>query len=209
MTTTVGRDEIDRPRAPAPFARHAHRLGEAHRDWHAESTRVQTDDDYFTQSLDRGLSDLHSLRIRIEGMMTVTAGIPWFAAPFGRDGIISAFQSLLFHPGPARETLLFLARYQGKETNLARDEEPGKILHEYRRGEMATESIPDKPYYGSVDSTPLYLVLVDEYVNFTNDIELVRNLAPSIEAAIQWIPHPLRSRSSRLSHLRLVTAEGF
>jgi glycogen debranching enzyme len=185
---TVGRDEIDRPRAPAPFQRHVQRLVEAHESWHAKATRVLTDDDYFTQSLDRGLSDLYSLLIRIEGMTTVTAGIPWFAAPFGRDGIISAFQSLLFHAQPAKETLLFLSRYQGKETNPERDEEPGKILHEYRRGEMArTGEIPHRPYYGSVDATPLYLVLADEYVNFTNDVELVQNIAPNLEAAIRWI----------------------
>jgi len=188
MTVTVGRDEIDRPRAPAPFARRVRRLTEAHEAWHAEATHVRTDDDYFTQSLDRGLSDVHSLCIRIEGMTTLTAGIPWFAAPFGRDGVISSFQSLLFHSGPAKETLLFLSRYQGKETNPERDEEPGKILHEYRRGEMArTREIPHRPYYGSVDATPLYLMLLDEYVNFTDDVELVGNLAPNVEAAVRWI----------------------
>jgi glycogen debranching enzyme len=187
ITVSVGRDDIDRP-APAPFARRVSRLIEAHQAWHAEATRVQTDDDYFTQSLDRGLSDLYSLLIRIEGMTTITAGIPWFAAPFGRDGLVSAFQSLLFHAAPARETLLFLSRYQGKEHNPERDEEPGKILHEYRRGEMArTSEIPHRPYYGSVDATALYLVVMDEYVNFTDDIELVKNLAPNIEAAVRWI----------------------
>jgi glycogen debranching enzyme len=187
-SVTVGREQVDRPRAPAAFARHAQRLTEAHEKWHAESTSVETDDDYFTESLGRGLSDLHSLCIRIDGMMTVTAGIPWFAAPFGRDGLISAFQSLLLHSGPARETLLFLARFQGKEHNLVRDEEPGKILHEYRRGEMArTGETPHRPYYGSVDATALFLVLLDEYVNWTDDIELVRTLLPSVEAAIAWI----------------------
>ncbi|HKQ70793.1 MAG TPA: glycogen debranching N-terminal domain-containing protein, partial [Polyangiaceae bacterium] len=187
-TVSMGRDEVDRPRAPAPFARHAQRLTDAHEAWHAESTLVQTDDDYFTQSLERGLSDLYSLCIRIDGMMTITAGIPWFAAPFGRDACVSAFQSLLFHTNPAKETLLFLARYQGKEVNPERDEEPGKILHEYRRGEMArTGETPHRPYYGSVDATPLFLILADEYVNFTDDIELVRTLAPSIEAAARWI----------------------
>jgi glycogen debranching enzyme len=188
ITVSVGRDEIDRPRAPAPFARRVHRLTEAHEAWHAGATLVKTDDDYFTQSLDRGLSDLYSLLIRIDGMTTLTAGIPWFAAPFGRDGLISSFQSLLFTSAPSKETLLFLSRYQGKEINVERDEEPGKILHEYRRGEMArTGEIPHRPYYGSVDATPLYLVLADEYVNFTNDLELVRNIGPNIEAAVRWI----------------------
>ena len=185
---TVGRDQLDRQRAPASFARRMQRITEAHQAWHAEATTIRTDDDYFTQSLERGLSDIHSLRINIDEMMMVTAGIPWFAAPFGRDGIISALQSLIATPTPARETLLFLARHQGREVNPERDEEPGKILHEYRRGEMArTGEIPHRPYYGSVDATPLYLVLMDEYVNFTNDIDLVQRLAPSIEAAMIWI----------------------
>jgi glycogen debranching enzyme len=188
FSVTVGRDEVDRPLAPAPFARRARRLVEAHHEWHAGATRVHTDDDYFTQSLDRGLSDLYSLRIRINGMLTVTAGIPWFAAPFGRDSLISAFQSLLFHASPARETLLFLARYQGETRDEERDEEPGKILHELRRGEMArTGEIPHRPYYGSIDATPLFLILIDEYVNFTNDIELVETLARSIEAACRFV----------------------
>ena len=184
----VGRDETHLPRSPASFARRMQRITDAHRSWHTEATMIRTDDDYFTQSLDRGLSDLYSLRIQIDDMMTVTAGIPWFAAPFGRDGIISAFQSLIVTPAPARETLLFLSHHQGREINPERDEEPGKILHEYRRGEMArTAEIPHRPYYGSVDATPLYLVLMDEYVNFTNDIDLVRKLSASVEAAMIWI----------------------
>ena len=188
FAVTVCRDEIPPPRSPASFARRMQRIIEAHRTWHSEATTIRTDDDYFTQSLDRGLSDIHSLRIHIDDMVTVTAGIPWFAAPFGRDGIISAFQSLIVTPEPARETLLFLARHQGRKIDPDRDEEPGKILHEYRRGEMArTGEIPHRPYYGSVDATPLYLVLLDEYVNFTNDIGLVQKLAASIEAAMSWI----------------------
>jgi glycogen debranching enzyme len=188
LAVAVGRDEIDRPRASSSFARRMQRITEAHRSWHTEATTIRTDDDYFTQSLDRGLSDIYSLRTQIDDMVTVTAGIPWFAAPFGRDGIISAFQSLIVTSAPARETLLFLARHQGRGFDVERDEEPGKILHEYRRGELArTGEIPHRPYYGSVDATPLYLVLMDEYVNFTNDIELVQRLAPSIEAAMVWI----------------------
>jgi glycogen debranching enzyme len=188
FTVTMGRKGVDRPRAPAPFARRVQRLTETHLAWHAEATQVVTDDDYFTQSIDRGLSDLSSLTIRIDGLTSITAGIPWFAAPFGRDGVISGFQSLLVHSKPARETLIYLARYQGKAFDPERDEEPGKILHEYRRGEMArTGEIPHSPYYGSVDATPLYLMLIDEYANFTDDMALVEALGPSMEAAIGWI----------------------
>jgi len=187
-SVSAGRDQVDRPAAPATFARHVQRLTEAHQKWHADATLVETDDDYFTQSLERGLSDLYSLNININGMKTVSAGIPWFAAPFGRDGLIISFQALPLHATPARETLIFLARYQGKEINAERDEEPGKILHEYRRGEMARAGeVPHLPYYGSVDATPLFLVLLDEYVNWTNDMDLVRTLLPATEAAIGWI----------------------
>src|SRR5262252_5476715 len=106
-SVSVGRDQVDRLGEPAPFARRVHRLTEAHQRWHADATLVETDDDYFTQSLERGLSDLYSLCLDINGMKTVSAGIPWFAAPFGRDGLISSFQGLPLHATPARETLIF------------------------------------------------------------------------------------------------------
>jgi glycogen debranching enzyme len=188
FTVIMGREGVDRPRAPAPFARRVQRLVETHAEWHAESTAVDTDDDYFTQSIDLGLSDLCSLSIRIDGLPTVTAGIPWFAAPFGRDSLITSFQALPLTTRPARETLTFLARHQGKKYDEERDEEPGKIPHEYRRGELArTAEIPHRPYYGSVDATPLFLVLADEYVRFTADLRLIDTIAPELEAAVRWI----------------------
>lgn len=188
FTVTMGREEVDRPIAPVPFARRVQRLVEAHEAWHAESAEVRTADDYFTQSIQRGLSDLASLQIKIDGLTTITAGIPWFAAPFGRDSLITSFEALLVTGRPARDSLAFLARWQGKELDESRDEEPGKILHELRRGEMVrTGEIPHRPYYGSVDSTPLFLVTLDEYVRFTDDVPLVEALGPSIEAAVGWI----------------------
>ena len=185
---SMGRDDVDRPIAPVPFPHRVKRLVEAHDTWHAEAAEVRTRDDYFTQSLERGLSDLASLRIKVDGLCTLTAGIPWFSAPFGRDSLITAYEALLVSARPARETLAFLSRFQGREVDEARDEEPGKILHELRRGEMVrTGELPHRPYYGSVDATPLYLVAFDEYLRFTDDLALADALSGSIEAAVGWI----------------------
>lgn len=190
FAVTTGRDTIDRPRAPAPFARRVQRLSESHASWHADAAAVRTKDDYFTQSLERGLSDVHSLQVKIDGLPTVTAGIPWFACPFGRDSLITSYQTSMLNARPARETLVFLASHQGKQVDESRDEEPGKILHELRRGEMArTGEIAQRPYYGSVDSTPLFVTTLDEYVLWTNDMALVETLAGCIEAALGWILH--------------------
>ncbi len=118
----------------------------------------------------------------------IAAGIPWFATIFGRDSIIAAYQSLSLNPQLAIDTLRVLARYQGKEYNDWRDEEPGKILHEYRQGEMTRDGeMPFGPYYGSVDATPLFLVLLSETFNWTADEQLVEELLPNAYAALEWI----------------------
>jgi glycogen debranching enzyme len=119
----------------------------------------------------------------------ITSSLPgWFASVFGRDSIIAAYQSLLLNPTLAADTLRVLARYQGKEVNDWRDEEPGKILHEHRDGEMTRAGeMPFGAYYGSVDATPLFLVLASEVFNWTADDKLIHDLLPSIYAAIKWI----------------------
>ena len=117
VTVIVGRLGVDRPRAPAPFSRRAHQLSLAHTNWHAAATGLTTDDDYFTQSLDRGLSDLYSLCIRIDGMLTITAGIPWFAAPFGRDGNHHRIPvASLFVPRRPKRRCSFLRVIKAKST---------------------------------------------------------------------------------------------
>ena len=118
----------------------------------------------------------------------IMAGVPWFATLFGRDSIITALSILPFHPEIAERTLRTLAGLQGETVDEARDEQPGKIVHEMRSGEMAaTGEIPFGRYYGSVDSTPLFLWLYGRCVESTGDLQLANELWPNVERAIEWI----------------------
>lgn len=136
----------------------------------------------------RSLDDLTLLAMHEQQSTFFAAGVPWFVALFGRDSLITALQTLAFDPSIAATTLELLAAHQGRERNAWRDEEPGKILHELRVGEDANlGEIPHTPYYGTVDATPLFVVLLGEYVRWTGDLELWRRLLPNAERAIEWM----------------------
>ncbi|MHB1844812.1 MAG: amylo-alpha-1,6-glucosidase, partial [Deltaproteobacteria bacterium] len=156
--------------------------------WSGECTAVETGDELFDLALSQGIADLKALGVVVDGRPILSAGIPWYTAPFGRDAIITAIQALPFTARPAKEALCFLAHYQGTKDDPSRDEEPGKMPHELRFGEMARAAeIPHTPYYGSVDVTPLWLILLSEYFLWTGDRETVEALLPNADRAIAWM----------------------
>ena len=157
-------------------------------DWLHDHCQLQSSSNTLNHLFERSIRDLGTLRTILHGQEYFSAGLPWYGTLFGRDSIISSLQSLAFRPAIAEDTLRLLAKYQGKKVNDWRDEQPGKIMHELRVGEMAhLNEIPQTPYYGSVDSTPLFLILVAQHANWTGDLSLFRELKPSVERALDWI----------------------
>lgn len=166
------------------------RLGELD-DWLAAAPRLVTDSDALAATYRRSLVDLAALRYSpvIAGTRSLpAAGLPWFMTMFGRDSIFTSLQALPFEPELAATTLRVLGDWQGTRTDDFRDEDPGRILHEMRYGEMtAFQERPHSPYYGTADATPLWVVLLDEYERWTGDASLVRDFEPEARAALRWI----------------------
>ena len=142
----------------------------------------------FNDWMKRSTADVQMMTIGNRERNYPYAGVPWFSTVFGRDGIITALEMLWVEPSLARGVLQFLAATQADEVDEQREAEPGKILHELRHGEMANlKEIPFARYYGTVDATPLFIVLADEYYLRTGDKELIQQIWPHIKAALAWI----------------------
>ncbi len=160
-------------------------------EWLDAAPRLETDWEGLRETYDCSLRDLAALRFQPvdDSDRTLPAGgLPWFMALFGRDSIVMAYQLLPFQPQVAKATLEALAELQATERDDFRDAEPGKILHELRRGELTIlGDQPHSPYYGGHDTTSLFLVLLDEYERWTGDSELVRSLEQPARAALRWI----------------------
>ncbi|MBI2913255.1 MAG: amylo-alpha-1,6-glucosidase [Chloroflexi bacterium] len=157
--------------------------------WLNEATRIYTDNDFYNAVLERSLADLRMLwNHEGQGGAYPAAGTPWYDTLFGRDSCIVGLQTLALKPHIARNCLATLARWQGKKFDPWRDEEPGKILHELRQGELTqTGELPFSPYYGSIDSTPLFLWLAGEYYQWTGDLELLQSLETNLRWALHWL----------------------
>jgi glycogen debranching enzyme len=159
--------------------------------WLGGAPGVECDWEPLRTTYRRSLVDLAALRFSppiAAGKSLPAAGLPWFMTMFGRDSILTSLQALPFTPELAATTLRALGEWQGTRIDDFRDEDPGRILHEMRYGELpAFEERPHSPYFGSADATPLYVVLLDEYERWTGDTRLVRDLEFEARAALNWI----------------------
>jgi glycogen debranching enzyme len=176
---------------PLPFLRSLLAARREMREQTRERTSVETSNDRFNEVLCRSAADLAMLMTDTPQGRYPYAGIPWFSTTFGRDGLITALQMLWWSPEVARGVLRRLAVYQANTNDPLADAEPGKILHEMRGGEMAAlREVPFGLYYGSVDSTPLFVLLAGLYAERTGDVETITMLWPAIQAALAWIDGP-------------------
>ena len=154
----------------------------------ANLCEITSSNDRFSRWIRRSLSDVEMMTLGNPETNYPYAGVPWFSTVFGRDGIITALQMLWVAPQIAKGVLQYLASTQATEVNPEAEAQPGKIIHETRRGEMANlGEIPFGRYYGSIDSTPLFLILAGEYFDATGDLELIHHLRPHIDLALEWI----------------------
>jgi glycogen debranching enzyme len=184
QSPTARRPSSDLPNFDAALVTKREETSDLISEWAA----LSTSNGLFNAFLDRSRTDLTSLISRTSDGAYIMAGIPWFATLFGRDSIITALSVLLLNQDIAVATLRSLAASQGSRIDDARDEQPGKIVHETRLGEMAANGeIPFGRYYGSVDSTPLFLWLLGRYVEISGNIDLAEELWPNAERALEWI----------------------
>ncbi|MGH7230604.1 MAG: amylo-alpha-1,6-glucosidase [Nitrospiraceae bacterium] len=160
------------------------------REWAGQVTEVSSNGSSLDQIMKRSFRGLRVLRTHLRRQTFFAAGVPWFVTLFGRDSLITALQTLAYHPGIAEQTLRLLATYQGEREDEWRDEQPGKILHELRVGEMANlDVIPHTPFYGTVDATPLFLILMARHAAWTGDLALFHDLRRHVERALEWMDH--------------------
>ena len=162
------------------------------RQWRTEVTKLQSSNESFRRLFEQSLDDMAALRLPFDTAqgeeLVPAAGLPWFVALFGRDSLIVSLQNAIVYPQFARGALDVLGFWQAKERDDYRDAEPGKILHELRRGELAHfKLIPHTPYYGTADATPLYLVTLHTAWRCTGDLAMVKRLLPVAEGCLQWI----------------------
>jgi glycogen debranching enzyme len=197
--------EQDQASSPRPTFRQAlERCRMERRGTRVMEPRISSTNAHFNEWLTRSTSDLHMMFTRTPYGIYPYAGIPWFSTVFGRDGILTALQYLWMNPDPARGVLSYLAAFQSAEVMPDREAEPGKILHEVRKGELAAlGEIPFGRYYGSVDSTPLFVILAGAYYERTGDLAFVEQIWPNLVRALRWMDdHGDADRDGFVEYLR-------
>jgi glycogen debranching enzyme len=177
------------------FHHHPPKMPESLHEWLESSPDLRSDDPSLERTYRQSILDLAALRVRPDAVTIKYAmpggGLPWFMTIFGRDSIITAYEAVHVQAELAQATLEALAELQATDWDSWRDAEPGKILHELRRGTLAkTGRIPHTPYYGSHDSTPLWLILLDEYERWSGDTAFVRRMEKNARAALAWLEGP-------------------
>ncbi len=183
---TIGRKAV---RLSADFDQQLERLASSYKRWDDSSTRISTNNEMFDREVLRASRyDIRALLEQTPEGSVPDAGVPWYAVPFGRDAIITALQTLMYNPSIAEGTLRFLAAHQGAKIDPYTEEEPGKIMHELRRGELANLcEVPHTPYFGTVDATPLFLVLFVETMKWLQSASLFDDILPAALRALEWI----------------------
>ncbi len=188
VAVMVACDEVDSHRPLLPYDAAMAEAGLAFGAEQTEGCTIQTSNAQFNEWWNRSVLDVRMMVTDTSEGPYPYAGVPWFSTPFGRDGVITALECLWIRPELARGVLAYLASTQAKEVNPAQDAEPGKILHETRKGEMAAlHEIPFGLYYGSVDSTPLFVMLAGAYYERTADLAFIQSIWPNLEAALTWM----------------------
>lgn len=177
------------------FHRHAGKMQMSLDEWLTDVPELETGHDALRRTYHQSILDLAALRVRPDDVTIKWAmpggGIPWFLTMFGRDSLITAYQALPIHQELAQATLEGLAQMQATEWDNFRDAEPGKIMHELRRGTLAkTGKIPHTPYYGTHDATMLWLIVLDEYERWSGDVRFVRKMEQHARAALAWLEGP-------------------
>ena len=158
------------------------------KEWEETVATIKTDNQPLNKMIDQASRDIFMLRQSTPKGPCLAAGLPWYAVAFGRDQAVTGLQMLTFAPGLSKQILQVLANYQGTKSDPFTEEQPGRILHELRVGEMArAKEIPFIPFYGSIDSTPLWLILLNRYVDTTGDITLAKDLWPNVESALNYL----------------------
>jgi glycogen debranching enzyme len=176
------------PAIPGGFREKLVELRDEHQRWDAGATEIVTDNELVNDVLRRGQDDLRMLSADVDGQRIVLSGVPWFVAPLGREMLFVGLETPLLDLRWSQAAVDYLGARQGKVESAFREEQPGKIMHELRRGELAAlRAIPHTPYYGSVDATPLWLLLLTEQTMWTGDLERFDQQHAAIDAALAWL----------------------